>query len=310
MNNIIELYGTLILTLLSFIVPILTILISLFPQGIKSLALKYENERKQSEENISNETNKIKKEEGLDYKALTKTLKTLQNKKTEAELKLQYLKPKKLMLKTAVPLLVALIGVGVALFPGSLSVILLVLFFSLLAFISGLMAIFVSITVLFEVGEIVNNAKNSNDEKLIELLSILVEKSGVENLYLKENDIRIHFDNKILKDGESIDRSINTKHSLLIAIENISEKMAKNFELGFIFPKDVLIEKTSNLSIYTDTIGQIVRFNKDMIQSHEKNLQGNLVITFLKSEKIKVNVFIKGENVKYQKFSFGINIVK
>ena len=54
MTNILQLYGTFVLTVLSFIVPILTILISLFPEGVKSLTDKYENERKQSEENTKN----------------------------------------------------------------------------------------------------------------------------------------------------------------------------------------------------------------------------------------------------------------
>ena len=86
--------------------------------------------------------------------------------------------------------------------------------------------------------------------------------------------------------------------------------MAKNLEVGFVFPKDVLIEKTSNLSVYTDESSQIVRFTNEMIQSHENNLQGKMQVTFLKSGKINIQIFIKGENVKYQRFSFILNIVK
>lgn len=97
MTNAIELYGTLILTLVGFIVPILTILLSLFPQGTKSLALKYENERKQSEENISNETKKRETEKGLDYAALESTLKSLEKKRLEAKTKLEYLQPNKFL---------------------------------------------------------------------------------------------------------------------------------------------------------------------------------------------------------------------
>jgi hypothetical protein len=309
MTSAIELYGTLILTLVSFIIPVLTILLSLFPQGTKSLMLKYENERKQSDENIASETKKRETEKGLDYKALEKTLKSLEKKRAEAKLKLEYLQPSKLFIRTSLPFMVAFIGDLIALF--NLSTLEAVLFIvcSILAFAAGIMTLFNVITVLFEVGEIVNKTKNSNEEKMIELLSILVEKSG-DNLYLKDEEIRVIFNNVYLKKDEKIDFSINSKHEIPISIHNSSEKMAKNVEVGLIFPKDVLIEKTPNLTVFADESSQIVRFNKEMIQSHENNMQGDLQITFLKSEEIKIEIFIKGENVKYKRFSFNLNIVK
>lgn len=204
----------------------------------------------------------------------------------------------------------AFIGVVLALLGLPILETILLLLSSLLAFVAGLVALFFSVSVLFEVGEIVNQTKNSNEEKVIELLSILVEKSGIDSLYLKEDEVRVKFEGKYLKKGEKFDYSVNTKHEIPITIHNSGEKMAKNIEVGFIFPKDVLLEKTSSLSIFTDESFQIVRFNNDMIQAHENNRQGNLQITFLKTGEVEINIFIKGENVKYQRFPIRLNIVK
>lgn len=309
MINAIELYGMLVLTVVGFVVPILTILISLFPEGTKSLFSKYENERRQSDENIANEIKKKQTEQGLDYHALQKTLKTLKKKKREAELKLGYLKPTQFLLRTSIPFIVAFTGTIVALLAISLIEIITALTFSLLAFICGLVILFISITVLFEVAEIVSEKKNGNEEKIIELLSTLVAKSG-DNLFLREDEVGVIFNDQLLSKDEKIDFSVNKKHEIPISIRNRSEKMAKKVEVGFIFPKDVVIEKTTNFSIYTDGSTQTVRFNLETIQAHENNKQGRLPITFLQAEESKIEVFIKGENVKYQKFPFKLNIVK
>lgn len=309
MTNAIELFGTLILTLVGFIVPILTILLSIFPQGTRALAIKYENERKQSEENISNETKKRDTEKGLDYKALKKTLKSLEKKKADANSKLEYLQPGKFLFKTTTPFIVAFVGVLLALLDVSFSITVLGLFSSLVAFAAGIMTLFTSISVLFEVGEIANQSRSSNEEKVIELLSTMVEKGGADNLYLKENEVQIKLKGIVLKKAEKIDFSVNTKHEIPVAIENSADKMAKNVEAGLIFPKDVLIEKTGNLSVFTDESVQIVRFNREMIQAHENNRQGNIQVTFLTAGEKRIEVFIKGENVKYQRFSIKLNIV-
>ncbi|MEK7612268.1 MAG: hypothetical protein AAB407_02925 [Patescibacteria group bacterium] len=310
MINAIELYGTLILTLLGFIVPILTILLSLFPQGTKSLALKYENERKQSEENISNEIKKKETEKGLDYDSLKETLKGLEKKRSEAKSKLEYLHPGSFLFKTTIPFIVAFMGVLLILLDIPIFETIIVLISSIFAFVAGVMTLFTSISVLFEVGEITNQAKNSNEEKIIELLSILVENSGTDNLYLKEDEIKVKFGDKNLKENEKFDFSVNTQHKISIRVHNSADKMAKNIEVGFVFPKDVLIEKTSNLSsIFTDESIQIVRFKNEIIQAHESNDKGALRITFLKPGEVSIDLFIKGENVKYKRFSFKLNII-
>ena len=147
MVNAIELFGQLVLTILGFVVPILTLLISLLPEGTKFLISKYENERKQSEENIENETKKRATEKGLDYNALEKTLKTLKKKKSEAEAKLKYLNPTELLWRSSIPFIVAFVGVVVALLSTSLIEIAIALFGSFVASIAGLMTLFLSISV-------------------------------------------------------------------------------------------------------------------------------------------------------------------
>src|SRR5437016_3497114 len=77
MSTALELYGLLILTVLGFTLPILTVLLSLFPEGVRALSAKSEHERAQSEENIRSETDKQKTEKGLDYAALEATLRSL-----------------------------------------------------------------------------------------------------------------------------------------------------------------------------------------------------------------------------------------
>ncbi len=308
MINTIQLFGALILTIVGFIVPLLTILISIFPDGVKLLASKYENEKNQSDENIANETAKREKTKGLDYKALEKTLRTLQNKKREAETKLSYLKPKEFIFRTSTPFIIALVAVFVALvLKGSTSAIIIVIASSLISFIAGIMVLLTSISILFEVAEIVNQKKTSDEERIIALLSEIAQKPG-EDPFLKEGEIKVEFNRKSIKKDAQMDFSVDKKHKIPIHIHNSSNRMAKTVEVGFRFPKDVVIEKNA-LNITTTEEEQIVRFKESEIQAHNNNSQGNLEITFLKAQKTPVTIFIKGENVKYESFVFNLNIV-
>ncbi len=309
MINATQLFGTFVLTVLGFVVPILTILISLFPEGVKSLAEKYENEKSQSEENIINETRKKSDEKGLDISAIEKTLKTLKKKKRDAEEKLGYLKPIRFLLRTSAPFVVSFIAVLITLFNIDFSLRIILSISSVVSLIAGFIALFQSIIVVFEVGEIINGKKGSNDEKIIELLTTLVEKAGADP-YLKEEDMEVNFNKTPLKKGISINFSADKKYEIPVSIHNKSDKMAKVVEVGFIFPKNVIIEKSSNFEVTTTEQIQIVRFKDDAIQAHNNVLRGNIGLTFLDSKNTAVDMFIKGENVKYIRFSFNLNIIK
>lgn len=309
MTNAIQLLGTFILTLVGFVVPILTILVSIFPEGVKALAQKYENEKKQTDDNIRSETTKKETAKEINYLALEKTLKTLKKKKREAEFKLGYLKPYRFLVRTSTPFIVALVGILVSLFENSTVSIIFIIIFSFCSIIAGVISLFASISVIFEVAEIVNEKKNNNEEKLISLLSTLVEKAG-EDPYLKADQIEVFFHKKPLKKDIRFDFSVDKKYDVDISIHNKSDKMAKNVETGFCFPKNIVIEKAANFEITTTEDEQIVRFKEDGIQAHNDNRQGKIALTFLEAKPIKIDVFVKGENVKYYRFPIHFNIIK
>jgi hypothetical protein len=310
MTHAIELYGSLLLTILGFILPILTILLSLFPEGSKSLSLKYENERNQSEENISGEMKKRISDKSLDYNSLAITLKALKKKKSQAEVRLGYLKPGGLILKIFIPFFVSYLGVLVSLSVSQSIYILVALLFSFISFVGGLLTLYFSVSVLTEVAELVNENKRNNDGKIIELLSVLAAKNNEDNFYLKEEDFKAVFNEKQLTKDELFSFSVNKKYEIPISIINKSDKMAKNIEIGFILPTDFLIEKSPGLNIFTDESVQIVRFNDEIIQAHENRLHEKMIITFLKTGKFIINIFVKGENVKYYTFPISVTIIE
>lgn len=306
MEIVLELYGSLILTVLGFVLPILTILLSLFPDGVKVLATKYENERKQSDDNILTEIQKKKSKNGLDYNALEKTLSTLKKKKHQAETKLAYLKPTQLIVKIFLPFIVALAGVAVALQTHSL----VALISSAIAFLCGIYTLWMSLRILIEVTEVVNQTKRDADDRVVELLSNLVKRSSVDSLFLKKEELKLKFNNKVLKQDEFFEFSVNRQYEIPISIMNASEKMAKKVQVGLVFPKDFLIEKTSNLSIFTDEKNQIIRFNNEIVQAQENYLKGKMLITFLSTGEYKIKTFIKGENVQFHQFAFNLKVIE
>ncbi len=310
MINIFQLYGTFILTILGFVVPILSILISIFPNGIKILTEKYDNEKKQSEEKIKSQTEK--KEQGkndLDYKNLEKTLKTLRKQNKEAKTRLFYLKPGSFLFKTSIPFIIALVSVFLGFLDFNIEIRILLLISSLVSTVAGFLSLYIGIKVIFEVSEITNSTKEQSEEKMIDLLSILVEKTG-ENPYLKEEDIIVNFYEKSLVKNTKIDFSVDKKYEIPISIHNKSDKMAKNIEVGFVFPNNIVIEKTSNFEITTTENNQILRFKEDGIQAHNDKMQGKINLTFIESGLTKIDLFSKGENVKYRRFTFELNIIK
>lgn len=309
MNVALELYGSLILTVLGFILPIMAILLSLFPDGLKALSSKLENERKQSEENIVNETRKKETETGLDYGALETTLASLKKKKAQAEAKLEDLRPQTLIAKTAIPFAVAFLGVLAALQHLAPEQRIIAALVSIAAFAIGVRALFRSVSVLVEVTEIVSIARRGTEEKILELLSIMAERSGVDNLFLKQGSVFMTLSRRPLTAGEMFSFSVNKKYDVPVAIVNSGDIMAKKVQAGLILPKDVLLEQRPGMKIYTDTTVQIVRFELDFLQAHETNLQGNIGITFLRADTFRIPAFWKGENVKYTFFTFDVNVI-
>jgi hypothetical protein len=308
MESILNLYGSFILTLLGFVLPILSIAIAMLPEGVNCVKSNYENEKKQTEENLLSETDKFK-DQGLDIKNIEKNVKILKKKKREAILKLRYLNPKNLVVKILIPFTVTLVIIGIGLRYDNNNIVLLFVFFSFFSTFAGLLALWQSISIFIEVSSAVNQKRQGHEERLVELLTTIASR-GSEDLFLKKNQIGCLFNNTALSKDSVFEFSVNNPHPVPVSIHNQGELMAKNVEIGFIFPKDFLIEETKNISIYTDESSQIVRIKSDMVQAHENNLQGKINITFLKVGEYKIASFIKGENVKYNRFTFTIKVIQ
>ena len=114
MEQAIQLFGFLILAFLGVVGPILVILLSVFREGISKLTIQYENEKFQSEKNIKEQLKKIAEAENADVKEIEQSLKSLKALKMIAETKLSYLNPKTQILQLFLPLLIAFLGVILA----------------------------------------------------------------------------------------------------------------------------------------------------------------------------------------------------
>ncbi len=310
MDNIINLCATFVLTLIGFVIPILTILLSLFPEGIKALTLKYEGEKKQSDDNISNELKKRESGKEFDYATLEKTLKILNKNKKIAKEKLSYLKPASLVIRISIPLIISFVSLLLLFVSSHLWLVSVLIFLSVITFLWSLYFIWKGIIVLIEVASMVSETKRNSEDKVIELLSRLVDKNNDDSLFLKPENINIKFDKMKLSEGHTFKFPINVNRPIPICINNSGDIMAKNIEIGFIFPPDFLIDKTSNIfSIYPEEKRQIIRFKEEYVLGNEDNLQGEMKVTFLKEGIHDVKAFIKGENVRNKYTKFKIEVV-
>ena len=309
MQKIVEYYSQLLLTFIGFGAPLLSILLPLFPEGINILQSKYENEKKQLDENIKNELEK-KNEKGLDYQSLEKTLKTLKKNRKEAESKLSYLQPIKFTLRIFLPFIFAFAAAILTFYNFKFTYQIIILTISFILFIYGIYVIRNSILILVEVVQAVSESKKNYESKIVELLSTTAEKSGVDNIFLKQEKINVNFCDKLLKEKMEFTYSVNKKHEIALAILNTDSRMAKNVELGLTLPLDFLVEKTSNItSIYPGENNQIIRFNQDVIQSEENFSLDKIMVTFLKIGTFNIQAFVKGENIKTKRINFSIIIV-
>ncbi len=309
-----QIYGTFILTLAGFVLPIIVIALSAFPEGVKTLRQAYENEQKQSEKNLSEELEKQKTGEGVDYDALAKNISTLKRTKEKAESRLRYLNPGYILSKSVITL-----GVSVISFLLSLT------FYSapyyvphalfVLSFISILWAIvifFNSIEIIIEASFSVQNTQRTTNEKIIELLTTLVDNTDQDatSLFIDQKDIRVFFRGEEVVPKKEYSFSVGNKHEISISLKNLSAYMLKTAELGFTFPPEFLVEGISALSIYTGNTEKIVRFKHDYLQSNVNQIEGDLEITFLKTGIFDVSTFVKGENLKNKNTKFKIRVVE
>jgi hypothetical protein len=307
----IQLWGYLILTVLAFVTPVMTVLLSIFPDGRKGLHEKLENERKNSEENIRNETARKESDAHLDIPALEATLDSLRKNKQEAESRLRFLRPTEAIARIGGPFVVAFLSAVIALFQEPLGVTIIALVVSVAAFIYGVSTLFIGISVLSDISEIVSTQRSSTEALQVELLSRLVELSGPDKLFLKESDFHLHFNGKELSEGQLVEFSVGKKYDVPVAVWNASDLTAKKFVLGFSLPKSCLIEKEETfILVSSNETEQIVRYNVEVLAGSDEMALNGMSVTFLTSGDYKIRTFVSAENIRYFAFHFTLRIVE
>ncbi len=309
---IFQTYGTFILTLAGFVLPLITIALSTFSEGVKLLKQRYINEQKQAENNLELEFKK-KSGSGVDLDNLDRTISKLKKDKKKAEKRMLYLSPDFILLKSIIALGVSLATflLGLYFYDKEFLVPLVLIIISIF-FLAWSVVIFSnSISIIVEASNVVQEIKSNKEEKMIELLTMIADnnKKGDKSLFVNQEKIQISFDNEMLTEGKEYPYSVNNKHPIRIAITNSSEYMLKMVELGFTFPEEFIIEGKSISSTYTGDKEKIIRFKHDYLQANEKRFEGLIDITSLKTGTSDITMFIKGENLKNKTFKFKIKII-
>lgn len=320
MELAIQLYGYLILTFLAIVTPIFILLLSIFGEGFSKLTTQYENERSVNEKNIDGQVKQLAEAAKADrtknrigvekqVKEIRISLKTLKKMNRNAKAKLSYLNPRTQVLWLFILLAISFLGAIFAILnTDKIETVILLIVISLIFFGIAVVRLWKLFGVIIEVRKNIDKDKKDREMKTIELLSALTEKETQE--FLKDICVTID-DKKIEDDTGGTTMRINTKKSLKIGINNNDYKMAKNIEIGFVFKPDFIIEKQSYYSsIYVDKLKTIPRYYVALIQGRTYLQLDPLIVTPIKEGKHKIEVFIKGENIKPTRHYFNINVQK
>lgn len=315
MELAIQLYGYLILTFLSIVLPIFLIFLTMFPEGRSKLINQYESERNMYEQNIKAQltqmlkatekaikeptkenTAKVKQQIKHRKKQLRKSYKTLKKMKKNARAILSYLKPKIQVLWLFGLLLISFLGAILAILnTDTVKLMWLYICVSLICFGLVVVRLWRLLGVITELRKIIDVDKRDREIRAIELLSTLAEKET--EIFLKK--VYITINGKDIKDDEGeIIMRLNTKKVLAIGIRNNEKKMAKNVEIGFILEPHLIIEKKDYYSTYTDKTRQIVRYYVSQIQGNTYQILKPMIVTPIKEGEHKMNTFIKAENIQ------------
>lgn len=308
-----QLYGTLILTVVGFVLPIIAIAMLAFPEGVKALRKNYENEQKQAEENLEDELKKRKSGNMVDYGVLSENIAILKSTQKKAKKRLFYLNPRYILSKSAITVGASFVSflAGLYFYTQTLYVP-LTLFIISIGLLSWAMVIFYNaIGIIIEASTAVQLIRRASEEKILELLTGVADNSKQEgtSLFIDQKDVKIFFNNEEISEEKKYTFSVNNKHGIAVMLKNLSRFMWKTAELGFTFPADFLIEGSTNFSIYTGDKEKIIRYKHDHLQSGVNQLEGNVNLTFLKTGTFNVSTFIKGENLIWKTIKFKIKVV-
>ncbi len=287
----------------------MAILLSVFHEGISKLSAQYETQRAQSETNIREQLKKLaQKKDTPNESVILETLKELRVIKKTAGAKLSYLNPKQQIIRLFVPLIIAFSAVASS-FLVKPDIQYLLLSIGIAGFTYAIVVLFKSISVIVEVKGIIDIDKKDTDAKTVELLSEIVRQGGeaTEQYYLQ--DVHIKVKDKGIRDGppKIIAVSANNKYELEIGMVNSEDRMAKNVEVGFIFPVSCMIDK-GGYTIYRGEEKQIVRYTADYIHGDTSHLLDDLKITPLEQGDHTIRTFIKAENIRpiYRDFTLRV----
>jgi hypothetical protein len=308
MKEGLQLLGCLILTVLSIIIPFILILLTMFREGMDKLSKQYENERLTSETNIKEQGKKIlaEKTNEVDISNIQESIRKLKNIKKIAKKKLNYLLPKKQILRLFALFFLSFIGIVVSIINGEYAltfknVTYYILIISAVCFVLGIIILWKMVCVIIEAKQFVDEEIKSNNIKTIELLSKIADmtmEEFISKVYIIINDIHIKDEDKNAEKKVEISLPLNKESKLKVIVNNHELIMAKNLEIGFIFSTDMIINKKDSYSIYTDSEQQIVRYELDYIHAKTNQPLPTLDITPMKEGEHTIRTFIKGENIK------------
>jgi len=298
------------MTLIGSSTAIFSISLSFLADGVEYVKTRYENEISQTEDNLIQQvSSKSDKKSSEKIKLIMKSVKVLKKKKRLAKRKLDSVTLSCAISRLSVPFLVSIIiNCFCFIFP-ELVVRVVLLSLSMLSLTAGIISIYWTVDILVEIIDSVNKTRRDDLEKIVNLLGSINENTGVDKAYIPNGGIRPIFMGIKLDDSKLHEFAVNVKQEISVGISNSTEKMAKAVQIGFCFPKEALIEESDNISLYTDETNQIVRLNRDKVFAKEIFLMKKLKITFLKQGDYEIPVFIKGENVTYEKLTFNIRVI-
>lgn len=298
MESSLQLFGYLILTFLGVVVPLLIILLSIFQEGVSKLTTQYEKEKSNSEENLKTQLKKLAEAGNISVKEIGQSIKNLEVIKKKAKTKLSYLNPKKQTLILFVLLLISFIGVILAILKNvniyGLPVFIVI---SLILFALVLHLSWKQLCIIIEVKKIVDRDKNEMETKTLEFLSTIAKKGEdyfLKDVFIRANEVDINNDEEVITLSFA-----NMKHSVDMCIRNGENRMAKKVQIGIVFPKNFIVEKTGSYSIYLDSAGeQYVRYSVDSIHGNTSLIIKPLQITPMEVGEFVIRTFIKAENIE------------
>lgn len=245
---------------------------------------------------------------------MAKNIKILKLTKRRAEKRLVYLNPDHILSRSAMTIGVSIVSFLLALQLYSLPFYVPHLLF-LLSIVALAWVIIIfgnSIRIIIEASSAAQGIRKTTEEKIIELLTTLVDNSESNDLplFIEHKYLSVLFHNEKITEGKEYTFSVNKRHKVKVSLTNSSEYMLKTAELGFTFQTEFLIEGGTISHTYTGDKEKIIRFRHDYIHAKEIRDEGDIDITFLRVGTFNVNAFVKGENLKRKTINFIIKVIE